>query len=406
MATQRQIEANRRNALKSTGPKTKAGKARVAVNAWRHGFRAVFTIADDAEQQRFDTLCRLLIQDALPQTKAQRNALIQIAQAVWQMNKLRQWELALYQKHHTDTDPFINPYGEYQAITKKHLPWRLFYRYSKEIETRFFKALEVFLTLKGCMNNRIFPKRVVRRRNPRNQACTHRTKPIAFRAPDRFFRVKEVLMKDLQKARWRNPPPNAYFPEMIQHYQLLFPWSGVITLPSKSQVDQFLTPMKRDLFSMTAHILQRPVFAIHPFRHVFNDQYEARWKEKTTGGFFDPILLPQENTEKFGRFKQALYDHYQPHSLLSYILLDWMAANLWRAFRLDKIAMIHYLTQEFRLTEEQITEFDQNHESPVFPFLLDQGQGTFNRIFSQRHRWTKVHHQCRRFALYLDRVWW
>ncbi|MEW4570351.1 hypothetical protein AB1L88_20995 [Tautonia sp. JC769] len=34
------LNANRRNARKSTGPVTEAGKARVRLNAWKHGFRA------------------------------------------------------------------------------------------------------------------------------------------------------------------------------------------------------------------------------------------------------------------------------------------------------------------------------------------------------------------------------
>jgi hypothetical protein len=37
MATDRQIAANRRNALKSTGPRTYEGKARSGKNALRHG---------------------------------------------------------------------------------------------------------------------------------------------------------------------------------------------------------------------------------------------------------------------------------------------------------------------------------------------------------------------------------
>jgi hypothetical protein len=37
MASARQIAANRKNTLKSTGPRTNAGKQRAAKNARRHG---------------------------------------------------------------------------------------------------------------------------------------------------------------------------------------------------------------------------------------------------------------------------------------------------------------------------------------------------------------------------------
>ena len=40
MATNKQIEANRRNAAKSTGPKTEEGKQTSKANAWKHGLAA------------------------------------------------------------------------------------------------------------------------------------------------------------------------------------------------------------------------------------------------------------------------------------------------------------------------------------------------------------------------------
>jgi hypothetical protein len=43
MASRRQIEANRRNARKSTGPKSRAGKRRACQNAIRHGLHRAMT---------------------------------------------------------------------------------------------------------------------------------------------------------------------------------------------------------------------------------------------------------------------------------------------------------------------------------------------------------------------------
>lgn len=40
MATEKQIQANRNNAKKSTGPRTEKGKARVSQNALKHGLLA------------------------------------------------------------------------------------------------------------------------------------------------------------------------------------------------------------------------------------------------------------------------------------------------------------------------------------------------------------------------------
>ena len=50
MASERQIAANRRNAQKSTGPRTAAGKTRARQNAYRHGFRAVALFSLAAEE--------------------------------------------------------------------------------------------------------------------------------------------------------------------------------------------------------------------------------------------------------------------------------------------------------------------------------------------------------------------
>ena len=53
MASDRQIEANRLNASKSTGPKTDEGKARSRANAWKHGMAAEGVGVDEAASPAF-----------------------------------------------------------------------------------------------------------------------------------------------------------------------------------------------------------------------------------------------------------------------------------------------------------------------------------------------------------------
>ena len=46
MATERQIAANRRNALHSKGPRSIGGKKRASRNSLRHGFNSMGTVPD------------------------------------------------------------------------------------------------------------------------------------------------------------------------------------------------------------------------------------------------------------------------------------------------------------------------------------------------------------------------
>jgi|SRR6185437_6543247 len=60
MASERQVAANRANALKSTGPRTAAGRAKSSRNAYRHGLSV--PVAPDLEQ--VESLARAIASEA------------------------------------------------------------------------------------------------------------------------------------------------------------------------------------------------------------------------------------------------------------------------------------------------------------------------------------------------------
>src|SRR5882757_1752091 len=60
MTSERKIEANRRNALRSTGPRTADGKTRAAQNARRHGLNLP-ACCDPAWSDEIKTLARAIV---------------------------------------------------------------------------------------------------------------------------------------------------------------------------------------------------------------------------------------------------------------------------------------------------------------------------------------------------------
>ncbi|MEO8127487.1 MAG: hypothetical protein ABJF23_26365 [Bryobacteraceae bacterium] len=85
------IEANRRNANASTGPKTPEGKRRVSQNARKDGFRAHTTILTPAQQSEIETHTQFFAAD-FPHLHQQHPALfVQLGVTWWylqQFNKL------------------------------------------------------------------------------------------------------------------------------------------------------------------------------------------------------------------------------------------------------------------------------------------------------------------------------
>jgi len=97
MATLSQIEANRRNAFRSTGPKTEAGKRRSRRNAVRHGLTAetVIEVLEDPEDYKAFELS--VASDFDAKTAVQRELVLRLASLLWRLRRATAIETGLLQ---------------------------------------------------------------------------------------------------------------------------------------------------------------------------------------------------------------------------------------------------------------------------------------------------------------------
>jgi hypothetical protein len=97
MTSLKQIRANRRNALKSTGPTTEAGKDRSRRNAVRHGLTAETVVEplEDSEEYKAFEISITSAFDA--QTAVERELVLRLASVMWRLRRSTAIETGLLQ---------------------------------------------------------------------------------------------------------------------------------------------------------------------------------------------------------------------------------------------------------------------------------------------------------------------
>jgi hypothetical protein len=114
MPTINQINANRANAQKSTGPRTQAGKERVRFNALVHGLRAESVVIPGEDQAKFDEHLARLTDAWMPQDDMEKSLVEQIAVNQWKLARIDRNEARIH-------DPAVAS-GEYAlAIHRVYL---------------------------------------------------------------------------------------------------------------------------------------------------------------------------------------------------------------------------------------------------------------------------------------------
>jgi hypothetical protein len=97
MTSYRQIAANRRNALKSTGPQTESGKQVSRCNAVRHGLTAETVIGAMEDAEDYKAFEAAVIADYDAQSAVERELLLRLASVLWRLRRATTMETGLFE---------------------------------------------------------------------------------------------------------------------------------------------------------------------------------------------------------------------------------------------------------------------------------------------------------------------
>jgi hypothetical protein len=107
MPTIAQIEANRLNALKSTGPRTPAGKARSARNALQHGLCSAEAVIPGEDPAEYDALAQAFLDELQPCGILELSQVRQMIAAEWRMRRIQRLETALIKERMADRKSWL-----------------------------------------------------------------------------------------------------------------------------------------------------------------------------------------------------------------------------------------------------------------------------------------------------------
>ena len=100
MISEKQLEANRRNAQRSCGPTSIAGKERSSRNNLRHGLTGQIDVLPTEDREAHDAFCHELVESLKPETPMEQQLALAIAEDNWRLNRARAIENNMFALGH------------------------------------------------------------------------------------------------------------------------------------------------------------------------------------------------------------------------------------------------------------------------------------------------------------------
>jgi len=148
MTSERQAEANRQNAQKSTGPRTAAGKAAVALNGIKHGLLSRECLLKGESETELVAFGRRLRAKLAPVGELELLLADRVVSTAWRLRRLIAVETLLFDRERS-VDSAFNNYGREKMGVLS--------RYEVTLERSLYKALHELQRLQAARDGQAIP---------------------------------------------------------------------------------------------------------------------------------------------------------------------------------------------------------------------------------------------------------
>lgn len=148
MTRKRQIETNRRNAAKSTGPRSDAGKAAVALNGIKHGLLSRQVLIKGESEADLVAFGKRLRAQLAPVGELELLFADRIVSTAWRLRRALAVEASLFDKEDTPAGAFTGCGANRMTILS---------RYESTLERGLFKSLHELQRLQAARQGEAVP---------------------------------------------------------------------------------------------------------------------------------------------------------------------------------------------------------------------------------------------------------
>jgi hypothetical protein len=151
MTSTKQISANQKNALKSTGPRTEEGKSTIALNAMKHGLHSKEVLLPDEDKKtlvEFGTRLRSQLQ---PIGELESLLVDRLVASAWRLRRILVIEIGMFKKKPVDC--FSEEQSLDEIFQDNSDGFSQLNRYETCIEKSLYKALHELQGLQATRND-------------------------------------------------------------------------------------------------------------------------------------------------------------------------------------------------------------------------------------------------------------